>query len=367
MADFHEPKYLEVQSYLLDQIQRGLLLPGQKAPSENELAALFHISRLTARHALTLLVQNGLLQRQQGRGTFICDRCRRIGVCMTYVDSYIFPDILRGIDAALRQNQLALVLMSSNNETAQEQDALTHLLDQGLDGLIWEPARSALRPENDEILAKVRQSRLPTVLINSQLPFPEAGQVLTADASGMALLINYLAGLGHRRFAGLFCRDLIQGHRRKDGFLTALKRRGFDPRDAVLMDFDSRDLTAGFPELVRELAVKIQKSGSTALCCYNDQVAFHCYQELTHLGLSIPGDLSLTGFDAVELLSRGSDPAGLLKGLTTVTHPGARLGREAANMLVHLMQDVYDEKGPILEMPVEFISGTSTAPCGRSD
>jgi len=36
-------------------------------------------------------------------------------------------------------------------------------------------------------------------------------------------------------------------------------------------------------------------------------------------------------------------------------------------MLVHLMQDVYDEKGPILEMPVEFISGTSTAPCGRSD
>ncbi len=367
MADSHEPKYMEVQTFLLDQIQRGFLQPGQKAPSENELAALFHISRLTARHALTLLVQNGLLQRQQGRGTFICDRRRRIGVCMTYIDSYIFPDILRGIDAALRQNQLTLVLMSSNNETAQEQDALTHLLDQGLDGLIWEPARSALRPDNDEILAKVRQSRLPTVLINSRLPFPEAGKVLTADASGMDLLINHLAGCGHRRFAGLFCRDLIQGRRRRDGFLAALERRGFDPRDAVLMEFDSRDLTAGFSELASDLAAKMKRNGSTALCCYNDQVAFRCYRELLRLGWLIPGDLSLTGFDAAELLNGGNDPAGQLKGLTTVTHPGARLGREAVNMLLSLMRNTQDDQGPVLEMPADLILGTSTAPCGRSN
>jgi GntR family transcriptional regulator len=67
------PLYFQLKSLLDEQIRLGILKPGQKIPSENELCRMYHISRTTARQALNELVRSGKLTRTQGRGTFVAD------------------------------------------------------------------------------------------------------------------------------------------------------------------------------------------------------------------------------------------------------------------------------------------------------
>jgi len=67
------PLYFQLKSLLEEQIRSGMLKPGQKIPSENELCGMYRISRTTARQALNELVRVGKLTRTQGRGTFVAD------------------------------------------------------------------------------------------------------------------------------------------------------------------------------------------------------------------------------------------------------------------------------------------------------
>ncbi len=69
--DLPIPMYFRIQQIILDQIQRGILQPGQQIPTESELAQQYQVSRITAKRALDELVHQGRAFRQQGRGTFV--------------------------------------------------------------------------------------------------------------------------------------------------------------------------------------------------------------------------------------------------------------------------------------------------------
>lgn len=68
-----QPRFVEIKSELLEQIENSVMKPGDKVPSENQLAEQFSVSRMTARRALTELVDEGILMRSQGLGTFVSD------------------------------------------------------------------------------------------------------------------------------------------------------------------------------------------------------------------------------------------------------------------------------------------------------
>lgn len=70
-ANVRAPMYFRIQQNILDQIQRGLLKPGQQLPTEAELAQQYQVSRITAKRALDELVREGRAFRRQGRGTFV--------------------------------------------------------------------------------------------------------------------------------------------------------------------------------------------------------------------------------------------------------------------------------------------------------
>ena len=359
MALERQPKYLTVQDYLLDCLHRGLLTPGSRAPSENELAQQFGVSRLTARHALTGLVTAGLLFRQRGSGTYVSNRQGRVGVCMTTVDSYIFPEIVRGIDEELRNRQTTMLLTSSNNDREQELAGIQHLLQQGLDGLIWEPARSARRTGPDEAIDLIRSSQTPTVLINSPLLFPEAGQVLADDHDGMLRVVDYLVRQGHRHLGGIFCSDMAQGPRRYQGFRQGLQQYDLAVSDADILWYDSND---NYESLGAHLETFVKTAIShkcTAICCYNDQIADRLIDIGHNMNLGIPADLAVTGFDAAERVTRQSlvyDNRQSLPHLTSVTHPCAELGQEAVRILLKIMT----QADPVeVNMPVNLIIGSS--------
>ena len=365
-----EHKYESVQNYIKVSIQKGQLLPGEKAPSENALAAQFKVSRQTARHALTALVQAGLLERKQGKGTFVKARQLNIGICMTYLDTYIFPDIIRGIESELRKRQMTFVLTNSNNEPQQEYEAIRLLIDQGIDGLIFEPARSALRTAEDPVFDLLLKSKTQTILINSPVNLDFCGFVVLDDMAGMQDLVDHLYNLGHRRFAGLFCHDLIQGRMRYEGFMRSLANREIDRSQIEVGWFDSRDLSNNFTEKATHYLQTWLEQHITAICFYNDQIADLCLDLLDDLKVAVPDDLSVTGFDAVRqmrsarqattmqpraLLSRQQWPA-----LTSERHPGAGLGAHAVELLGDLIQGniAYPDARVILRP--SFVQGTST-------
>ena len=104
-----QPKYQLLQQWLRDQINSGEYTANQQIPTELELAEQFGYSRQTIRQAISGLEQEGLLKRTPGRGTFVCQqnagrvnrsesRTRRVGVLTTYLDDYIFPGIINGIE-----------------------------------------------------------------------------------------------------------------------------------------------------------------------------------------------------------------------------------------------------------------------------
>lgn len=69
----HTPMYLQLARQLVSQIQSGVLKPGDKLPSERELAESLNVSRITARQAIESLLESGLVYREQGRGTFVAE------------------------------------------------------------------------------------------------------------------------------------------------------------------------------------------------------------------------------------------------------------------------------------------------------
>ena len=126
-----QPKYQLLQQWLRDQINSGEYTANQQIPTELELAEQFGYSRQTIRQAISGLEQEGLLKRTPGRGTFVCQqnagrvnrsesRTRRVGVLTTYLDDYIFPGIINGIERVLSRHDYLFTLGLTHNKTLDE-------------------------------------------------------------------------------------------------------------------------------------------------------------------------------------------------------------------------------------------------------
>lgn len=93
-------KYVSLMEELKNKILSGEIRPGEKLPSENELAQEYGISRHTVRKALAILANDGYITTEHGKGTFCSDRMahrknsKNIAVITTYISDYIFPRLI---------------------------------------------------------------------------------------------------------------------------------------------------------------------------------------------------------------------------------------------------------------------------------
>ena len=128
-------KYYKMHHDLQEQIRLGELRSGDRVPSENQLSEQFHISRQTVRKAIGTLEEDGLVQRIRGSGTYVSfDRRKNleqrnsIAVVTTYVDSYIFPRILQGMQNTLFESGFSVQIYFTNNTLDREKSILKDLL-----------------------------------------------------------------------------------------------------------------------------------------------------------------------------------------------------------------------------------------------
>ena len=341
------------------QIMSGEIRPGDKISSENVLAKEYDISRQTVRKAIDILRNEGFLYAEHGRGTFCSDMIKQegnsgnIAVVMTYLSDYIFPHIIRGIDEELEKEEYSILLKSTHNYRKVEAKCLEELVKKNIDGLIIEPSKSQIAFKNHDIFSMLERYRVPFVFVQGVYHgMEDKPYVLLDDEKGGYLITKHLIELGHERIAGVFKADDRQGQNRHSGYVRALKEAGiwYDP--SLVIWFHTEDMQSLPQEMIQEV---VKREKVDAVVSYNDRIAIQVIKALEEVGLQIPGDISVTGFDDSEFAKNLKVP------LTTIKHPQRKIGEAAAELLIKLMKGypVEDDKLHIIMEP-ELVVRDST-------
>jgi GntR family transcriptional regulator, arabinose operon transcriptional repressor len=360
-----------VKDQITEWITNGTVKPGEKIYSENELVKMFGVSRHTVRQAVSELVHKGLLYREQGAGTFcsstatlkqtetneqplqpLASNRKNIGVITTYISDYIFPSIIKGIESYLTDQGYSLTFACTDNNIEKEKQCLQTMLDRNIDGLIVEPTKSSNFNPNLSYYLQLEQNNVPYLMINqyySQLTPPH---IIMDDEHGGFIATEHLIKLGHEKIIGLFKTDDLQGVNRMQGFIRAFREHG-------LPFFPDMVITYSTEEKGDSLFDRLEKYFSTdskpsAIVCYNDELALQVLNMLRRLGLSVPDDVSITGYDD-SFLAEATD----IK-LTSVTHPKMDMGVEAAKWIVSAVENRTNEAFSKVYEP-ELVIRNSTA------
>jgi len=336
------PKYLQLKDQLLSWIAGGRFRPGDKVPSENELAEQFGFSRQTVRQAIGELESEGWLAREQGKGTFVSRLSaerrtvpgnRTVGIVTTYISDYIFPSIVRGVESALKERGYRLVLSSTDNRKDKERESLEMMLGHSVCGLIVEPTKSAEGNPNFDNYMAIEEHGIPLVMINERYPDMDCPCVQMDDEAGGFMAAMHLLELGHRRIAGFFKTDDLQGVRRMKGFMRAHKACNALVEGELLVRYATENKEWHPQAALRELLQSAERP--TAIVCYNDQLAVALLDTIRETGLRIPEDLSIVGYDD-SFLATATETK-----LTTIAHPKSEMGQYAAELLIARL-----ERGP---------------------
>ncbi len=332
-------KYMDIVAWTMNQIAAGAFLPGDKFLSENALGERFGYSRQTVRRALEVLEQGSHIVRIQGSGTYIAAApaagrqvgaegapSMTIGVISLNLDDYIFPGIIRGIESVCTPSGYALQLASTQDEVAGETRALQLMLEGRLAGLIVEPTKSGLPCVNLDLYRVIAQRGIPLVFTDSRYTEVEAPYVAPDDAAVGYIATRHLLDMGHRRIAGLFTHCNRAGLQRYQGYARALAEHGLPVREEHVHWYCNRDQMI---EMLEGKLLRDSLSACTAVFCYNDQLALRLMELLGVRGRRVPDDLSVVGVDNTRLAE--------MCGLSSVIHPGERLGVAAAKLLLSMI------------------------------
>ena len=346
MQDSGKTKYAALMEELKEKILSGEIRPGDRLPSENELSVGYGLSRHTVRKALAILVNEGYVTAEHGRGTFCSERMRHrknsknIAVITTYISDYIFPRLIQGMDRVLTEQGYSIILKNTGNSRQKEAQCLEDVLTKDVDGLIIEPSKSQILCRNMHLYQKLDEYRIPYVFIQGCYPqMKQKPAVLLDDAKGGYLITRYLIETGHKHIIGIFKADDSQGAERHKGYARALQEAGMPYLPERVIWFHTEDRKVK-PAVMVKMMLE-QENAVDSVVCYNDQIAAEVMEQLNALGKKVPDDISVTGYDNSFYAWSGS------VGLTTIAHPQEKLGEMAAELLLEQIHGIPIEESRV--------------------
>jgi LacI family transcriptional regulator len=263
----------------------------------------------------------------------VLGRTQTIAVLVPDLANPVFQAALRGITAAAGSDAYH-VLVADSQENVAEERTLAVEARRRCDGIVLCGPRMP-----DEELEVLLPELAPVVLINRRSPGGLAPSVRGDYRTGMAQLLAHLYGLGHRHAA------YLSGIATAQSNLTRLE--GIEGFTRLHPDFAVDSVQGGVDfESGHAAAGPVTSSGATAVLAFNDLVAMGLLAGLDELGVRVPADVSVTGFDDIPFAAY-TTPS-----LTTVSVPVAELGRQAwqrLSALIHGRRPGQDlSYGPLL-------------------
>jgi LacI family transcriptional regulator len=249
-----------------------------------------------------------------------------IGVVSDYAGNPFFSEVVAGIEEVCFERNFSVFLSFSERDSAKETQIVQNLVRRGVEGLIWQPVQA-----EQTLTDLLAQTHLPVILFQRNLPAWHRDALVTDDSEGGRAVMKHLLGLGHRRIA-LITGATFPSHaaaQRETGYRAALAAAGLPVREAYLRDGNySFDGAYGATRSLLD-----QAEPPTAFFCISDRMALGCLAAIQDAGLQVPRDVSLVGYDNLELLNY------VRPRLTTVDHGGRESGRRLARRLLERIKN----------------------------
>ncbi len=281
--------------------------------------------------------------------SLVTQRTNMIGVVVTTITDLFFAELVHAIEETALAHHYGVILTNSRGLPERELQAIQSLRRRRVDGIILVSGCSA---ETD--VCTERGMDVPLVVINN-IHENHAGHSVEVDNKGGGLAATeHLLGLGHRRVAHIAGpAEEWDGVERLNGYVRALERHGI-PVDASLIASGGNRPVHGI-DAMQQLLSLVDRP--TAVFCYSDAIAMGAMRSARASGLRVPEDLSVVGFDDIDLAPFFEPP------LTTVAQPIQAMGEKAVEMILALR-----EGEPVEDcvLPSQLVIRESTAPPGQS-
>jgi DNA-binding LacI/PurR family transcriptional regulator len=356
------PLYQQLADLLKQQIQAGAYLPGSRLESEPEIAARYEVARGTVRQALDLLVEQGLLDRIQGKGTFITtageSTCiNRVGVVVPYLNDNLTVGILRGIENVLRAHEFSLIYSPSEGDLDVEKEQIQRLVREQVCGLILMPVSSS---NEATVISQVLPPEVQVVVIDRVVPGWVTNSVFVDNNGGAMTIVRHLLEQGFKRIACVSESGYVSAvAERVRGYEEAMRLAGLLPLAAIPLEWHHSHWDGSPPIFAEEQMRPIEQfirssSEPAALFCVNDFIASGVMKHLLQRGFCIPQNVALAGFDDIPLAQYLPVP------LTTVAQPRTEIGKEAARLMLELIRNP-DQEARKISLSVSLVVRSSTA------
>jgi LacI family transcriptional regulator len=291
-------------------------------------------------------VPSGVARRLRNRSS------RVVGSIILDVSNPFYAELNRGIEDRLAETGGLLIACSTDVREDRERQLLQVLEQQAVRGIIVAPTSPRI-----EALLEVSRRGTPVVLVDHPRPSRDLCAVTVDHELGGRLVGEHLLSLGHTVIAfltGVGQPDSVL--RRRAGLRSALAAAGLDP-DRSLLDLQVpvvyRDVMG---TAVRSVEQTLRADPRpTALVCVNDTAAVAVMKAGSLVGLRIPAELSVVGYDDLQFT------AWLTPALTTVRQPKRELGLTAADLLLDEARQGHRHRQVRLE-PELVVRGSTTAP-----
>jgi GntR family transcriptional regulator, arabinose operon transcriptional repressor len=348
------PKYVQLADRLRTQMNKGVLKPGDQLPTFAQMQTEFGLGQATLERTYAILEDEKLIIRHPGRGTFVAPpratpQHYTVGILIQLfrVEHPYNIHLLQGMREAAERAGVEIMLLHENSAVS------------------WEKIDGALIVDLDETMLTLPQSMPRAGIFGASDSMPRAS---VDDYEAARDLVRHLVSLGHRRIAFLlmnYRKTGLTGERLR-GYMDALKEAELtlpasckrtlrEPGESMQRynDLGYNKMREWFREGWGEL-------GCTAIVTQNDETALGVMKAVVDEGLSVPDDLSVTGFDGTEIADYYRPR------LTTVTVPLEDIGAAAMDLLLEQIRNpnhkaTHREVKPV-KLPARLRIADSTAP-----
>ena len=316
------PLYIQLSDEIREQIKSGKIKEGDKLLSEPEMVQKYGVARLTVRDALSILVNEGLLEKHHGKGTF----CRknvflnryRVDILLDLSDVYFIPYYMRSICAELEKKNVNIVMSDTKNNISAIEDHIERILDEGSNGVIFQPTNSTDTASDKLVylLNQLTERCIPYVMIDTYYKNAGESYVIMDEYMTGKIAADYFMRMGHTSLCAIMEENRIDSIQRVSGFCDTLVQK---PKIIT----NGKNLSDSIKSLLN--------TDITGIFCYHDGIAKKCYEILNNLGVTVGEQISVVSVDDTIISQTLSPP------LTSIIHPKEHLGREAAKAILSMV------------------------------
>ena len=303
----------------------------------------------TRQRVLDAIEELGYVRNESARA-LRAGKSRTIALVVLDAANPFFADVSNGVEPVVADIGSILVVCDTAGDLRRERRYLAQLEEQRVQGILITPVGG-----DDDALRKLSERGTPVVLVDSGAPRHGGCSVTVDDVLGGNLAVTHLLETGRRRIA------LVGGHAgirqvddRREGAREAVARVG-DGVEVSVFDTPVMSIAAG-RGVAEQVAALPPAERPTGVFCANDLLALGFMVQLRELGVTIPDEMAVIGYDDIEFAGVAVPP------LSSVRQPRAELGRTAAELLAAELDEGEAHHHRHVTFKPELIVRESTSP-----